>query len=490
MPIPVLGVPLLTLAIAVGLTAFVAPQAQCSEPGTIQLQWDPSLDSRLVHYRLYYGQHPGEYETIIDLGTETSAKISGLDPEVIYYFSVKAIGSHGQESEFSNELTSGAFRYLISAREADGAGDWIEVVDMNRSHERILPTGLSEYDARYGQPRIAVGDIDGDGRDEVVIGYVRETDTGSAHATGLFQVLDDDFSPLLWGTVTWPDYANASGDTYPALGDLDGDGKDEILIGLGPGGDGLVEVFQYADGALSSLGWTSVEWSEYNAINGATQPALGDLNGDGRDELVIGLRASDGVAGVPGGAFLVKSGIDIAPPTNGAFAQRTVALSQGLQGRLLTEQGVRFADVSWTEYASRVGETRPAIGDLNGDGTAEIVIGFGPGGNGYLEIFDYQDSAMMSLGLVGVGFDEYNRFNGETRPAIGDLDGDGKSEILVGFGAGGEGILESIQDASEQFSYSTHFQVGADTGRDAGGGIWPVYKREHAAGIPTEPVID
>ncbi|WP_200372811.1 fibronectin type III domain-containing protein [Thiocystis violacea] len=475
--------------------ALVNIQAMGSEPGSIELEWDPVQDSRVANYRVHYGQSPGNYDQFQDVGMATSTTISNLVPDAIYYFSVKATDGYSEESDFSNELTSGRFRYLFGTSDTASGGPWVEVANMKRSHEQFLPAELTEPDAIHGQPIIATGDIDGDGRDEVVIGYIGATDTSPSRG-GLFRVLDDDFTPLTWGVVSWPDYAAATGDTYPALGDLDGDGRAEILVGLGTGGAGLVEVFAYSNGALAPRGWTEVDWPEYNAASGATYPALGNLDGEGADELVIGLHAVDSPAGIPGGTFLIKTGIDISPPAEGSTEAGTIQLSPGLQGRLLAEQGLTFEGLSWIEYAHDVGETRPALGDLDGDGTDELVMGFGVGGNGYLEVFDYTHASLVSLGLIGVNFPNYNRLNGETRAAIGDIDNDGRGEILVGLGPEGEGVVEVIDDSFESFSSSERFQVGAEVSEApaasaqfqvgaanetiANTGTWPAYKRERA----------
>ena len=46
----------------------------------------------------------------------------------------------------------------------------------------------------------------------------------------------------------WSDYNEANGESWPALGDIDGDGRDEIIIGLGPQGAGRVQIFDYTAG--------------------------------------------------------------------------------------------------------------------------------------------------------------------------------------------------------------------------------------------------
>ncbi|WP_200328052.1 FG-GAP repeat domain-containing protein [Thiocystis violacea] len=471
-----------------------------SEPGSYRLEWDPVTDDRLTGYRLHYGTSPRQYDFTIDVdlgslpeaGKQPSYTVTNLDAGEIYYFAVTAAGAGANESSYSNEITTGHFRYVFSASDIALTDTWLEVGNMNREFEQTVAVGSAALstlpsEATRGESHIASGDIDGDGRDELVIGYTHgDGSTGSLG--GLFRILDDDFSFLRWGQLSWPDYNQANGETYPAIGDLDGDGRAEIVIGLGAGGDGLIEVFSYNDNALASIGWTHVDWPEYTAALGKVFPALGDLNGDGRDELVVGLAAISGSNGLPGGSFLVKK--DFILPTANTNTDspwsepeypivEIEAGENGVKGRLLTETESLTGDLTWGDYANAVGETRPALGDVDGDGKDEIVIGLGHSGGGFVEVFDYEDSALLSRGYVGVDMPEYNGMNGETRPSVGDIDNDARSEILVGLGKGSYGVLELIDDAAQNFSFLESFQAQTVGEDHAEAGFWPVVKREH-----------
>ena len=75
-------------------------------------------------------------------------------------------------------------------------------------------------------------------------------------------------------------------------GDLDGDGRAEIVIGLGayPANGGWVEVREDAAGGYTHLKWIRVPFSAYNEANGATcQPLVTWM--ETRDEILLGLRA-------------------------------------------------------------------------------------------------------------------------------------------------------------------------------------------------------
>ncbi|WP_295454181.1 glycoside hydrolase family 9 protein [uncultured Thiodictyon sp.] len=354
----------------------------------------------------------------------------------------------------ANAGTPEPFKYLFGMGADLHDGGQLEVVNKDLTIDPNVPIGWPEYNAVSGEARIATGDIDGDGKDEIVIGFAPVGQSGLPG--GRFEVLDDDFSFLTWGQVEWADYNSSNGETRPAVGDIDGDGKAEIVIGLGPGGGGLVETFRFANGALSPIGWADVNWPEYSQANGETWPTLGELDGDGRAALVIGL----GQGGA--GTFLVKKGFDAA-----RFAAGQDPWIEELRGTL-----------SWTDYATAMGETRPAVGDLTGDGTRKIVVGLGKSGGGNLEIFDYVGSSLVPSGSLKVDWPEYNAANGETRPVIGDSDGDRPAEIMVGLGRGGGGYVDLFDDAKAQFVGLDRFQLGTPAYQAANGTIWPAFKRE------------
>lgn len=70
---------------------------------SVTLAWNPSTNSDVAGYNVYYGVASGVYTNVISLGNVTEATIPGLIEGVTYYFAAKARSSSGVESDFSNE---------------------------------------------------------------------------------------------------------------------------------------------------------------------------------------------------------------------------------------------------------------------------------------------------------------------------------------------------------------------------------------------------
>jgi hypothetical protein len=175
-----------------------------------------------------------------------------------------------------------------------------------------------------------------------------------------------------------------------ATGDVTGDGILDIICGAGPGGLPAVSVFDGLTGqAITSFLAFPAEFT------GGVYVASGDVNNDGYDDIICGAGPGAGPA-----VFI--------------FDGRTF---DAIQGFFAFPNGFN-------------GGVRVASGDVNGDGTDDVIAGAGVGGGPAVSVFD---GASTNVVQIFFAFDP--SFTGGIFVATGDLDGDGFSDIIVGAGA-------------------------------------------------------
>ena len=174
--------------------------------------------------------------------------------------------------------------------------------------------GASEKDDSFGYA-LAAGDFNGDGRDDLAVG-VSDEDLGGVATVGAVNVLYGGAGGLsatgnqLWsqdspGVLDTAEPSDRFGSTL-AAGDLNGDGRDDLAIGTpsDSAGDvccaGAVNVLYGGSGGLSATG--NQLWGQDSpGVLDAAEPldafggslAAGDINGDGRDDLAVGVFSED-----------------------------------------------------------------------------------------------------------------------------------------------------------------------------------------------------
>lgn len=206
----------------------------------------------------------------------------------------------------------------------------------------------------------ALGDIDNDGSLEVVVGS-----TDMAGPTGVLYALNG-----TTGEEKWNFSANNWMDCSPAIGDINGDGDMEVVIGSR---DHNVYALHGSDGSLY--------WSFSTSGNAYSSPAIGDIDNDGKPDVVIGsmdnyVYAIDGTSGEKKWSFktfnYVKSSPALCDIDGDGFIEVIVG---SWDTQLYVLDGVT-GEKEWSLFLSWLGiESSPAVGDIDGDGYAEIVVG-------------------------------------------------------------------------------------------------------------------
>ena len=141
-------------------------------------------------------------------------------------------------------------------------------------HEATIATGITSRPSdATRQPTMAAGDLDGDGRAELIVGY------------STLYVVEDLEAGF---TVTSREYPST--DIYVAAGELDGDGRDEFIVTYQDGSYAYCDIF---DGDLSAPRLRADEVLHARGLDGGhtyrahADVRMADIDGDGLDEIVF-----------------------------------------------------------------------------------------------------------------------------------------------------------------------------------------------------------
>ena len=262
----------------------------------------------------------------------------------------------------------------------------------------------------YGLSEASPGDLDGDGHADLVVGAPDEQKS-AGHVYVYRGLADGTFAR--WYELPGPAMGEF-GSAVAGLGDLDGDGRPEFAIAAkiedaNGGGSGAVYVYRAADGPGAPPA-ARIPGQMQREQFGHSVAGVGDVNGDGFGDFVIGAPMNSGGAPGGGGAYLFLGG-------------RTIP----------TRPALRLA---CTTPLAAFGISAAGLGDVNGDGFADYGVGanFDPTrgtGAGRVAVF-YGGRAPRS----DPDFNLYGRdgdcWFGTSLCGIGDADGDGFADFAVG----------------------------------------------------------
>ena len=276
-----------------------------------------------------------------------------------------------------------------------------------------------------GGPCVVLADLDGDGEKEIIL-----------------NAWDEDINIFKPDGTVFPGWASSSVRfRVPSVGDVDRDGEPEIVgnIQTGESPD-----LRYWIGVWERNGDPLPGWPQEVAASDRMPPALGDLDLDGDLEIVVANGDSiyawhaDGEP-LSGWPVRVEDNAFEAPPVladldNDGTLEVIATTFYGnvyawdYQGSVYWE-----GDTSWIVFSP------PAVGDLNGDGYPEVVV----------TSYNYTIHAFQPHGggeLPGWPVDDYYSFYGGMRsaPAIADVNGDGSQEVVIVFTTFPESYLTSL----------------------------------------------
>ena len=203
-----------------------------------------------------------------------------------------------------------------------------------------------------------------------------------------------------------------NGGVRVATGDVTGDGETDVVVAAGPGGGPAVKVFNAKTGAQEYSFWA------FEPIFGkGVNVAVGDYNGDGQADIIVGAEAGGG-------------------PRVSVFS--------------LNHESNQFERiVDFFAYATNfTGGVRVSAGHFSSPTKMDIVVAPGLGGGPNIRVFRQDDlNARNFLPAVDLLAGNIND-RGGLYVANGDFNGDGISDIVVGDGANTSGVR--IYDGYDQ----------------------------------------
>jgi len=270
-----------------------------------------------------------------------------------------------------------------------------------------------------GSVNFAIADINNDNNQEIIIGagvgggpQVRIFDA-SGNLKNQFFAYDPKFR----------------GGVNVAVGDIDGDGINEIITGAGIGGGPHIRIF-------NEQGELKGQFFAYDSkFRGGVNVAVGDINGDSRSEIITGA----GVGGGPhvrifnekgelqGQFFAYENNFSggVKVQVGNIYGDETkdkneIIVSPGLgrspEIKVFNSYGQEIEKFLAFSESFKSG-VNLSLGDLNKDGLSEIIAGAGPGGTPHVRVFDKEGLLVSSFyglesnftGGVVVGFIEVNK---------------------------------------------------------------------------------
>ncbi len=271
--------------------------------------------------------------------------------------------------------------------------------------------------ARFGVALASAADTQGDGYSDLVVG-APYFDNGQVDEGRAFLFLGT--SSGLGAIADWTAESNQANARYAEAvawaGDVNADGRADVIVGApladnGQTDEGRVFVFFGTERGLNSKPDWQAESNESGAHFGTAVATAGDVNGDGYADVAVGAPDHDqGGLGEIGRAFVY----------HGSASQPSTTPSWAMYG---------------LDQLERFGAAITTAGDVNGDGYADLAVG-APGVEqdaGAVRVYHGSPAGLGNPIITSIETGETGARLGASLALAGDVDGDGYSDLLIGW---------------------------------------------------------
>ena len=297
---------------------------------------------------------------------------------------------------------------------------------------------VAQLGSAHGANTMALGDVDGDGDEDLLWGDFFEPGLLFVENRGSCGSPSLRTAPLPFPLA---EPLATSGYNAPTLGDVDGDGDVDVLVGV------LGGAFNPSATSVDNLHW--LEQGDRGAFGDRTARFLGTLDVGSESVPVVVDLDGDGVLDL-----LVSNRVRPDDPQNGA-------LHRFLNTGARTEPALAWDGT----FEGLVGgyHVVPAFGDLDGDGDLDAIVGT------WLDELAYfrndAEGGGLRLSLLDSALVTLTRGRNAT-PALGDLDADGDLDLVVGEASGGLNYYRNDGTREEpRFVLESDSWLGVDVGQ-------------------------
>lgn len=310
-----------------------------------------------------------------------------------------------------------------------------------------------------GQVNVRSGDLDGDGQDEIV---AVPGSVGGPH----LKVFSKN-GKLLAQKFVYD--KNFNGGVLLELADTDGDGIKEIIVAAKDRGEPVIKIYRYSNKKLSLVRKFTAFTKSFR---GGLRLVIGDLNGDGKDEIIItnrrgapqmmayngsGKKIAQKMLGDKNGRLGLELKI---ADVNGDGKDDLIIVPQAGQAPVILVLDYKYKQLAkFNAYGSNIQTgLQVAVGNVDNDSAKEIIIVSRKGAGSQIKVFSANGKK-----LEKAFFAYAKSFRGGVNLSVADLDADGVAEIITAPESGGGPNVKVFNAAEKKAKLKKSFNSHSKT---------------------------